>query len=187
MALISNVDVRTTPLQRKELERRERQHAFVKDAYAQSDRATREAGIESAPHRFWFQKDAYSYDSKFDESVAAVKNRTSLPIRERVTLPDGTIEKVLGKAALECVRLKIFCAHCEERQPDEKVRAAEQLHSLARMGVALPPGASPDSHCAYCAHPLGVQGDAQAVTELSMSTGQRDTLRNAGVNLGGRA
>lgn len=164
MAILSNIDNKLDPLERRKAERAERRRAFIDERYARSAKAQKQQGVESAPRRFWFQEDAYSFDAKFDASVEAVKAMTTLPVKERVTLPDGTLQKTLGKAAAECVRLGIFCMNCEERQPEGTVAHRERLHSLERTGITLPPGASERDTCAYCAAPLGVQGEAREQT-----------------------
>lgn len=175
--MLTNAGLNVDPLERRRRERRERNLERIEKATRRAERSQREQGHEAADTRFWFQRsDVFTADPVFDKSVEAVKNRTSLPVKERVILPDGSLQKVLGAAALECVQRGYFCANCEERQPDDEIRQREQLLSLERMGVSLPPGARPGTHCAYCAAPIGVQGDAPLVSPDDMTDEQREIL-----------
>lgn len=179
--LHTNVGIEVSPLERRKAEQSDRNKEIIERSTHRAEKSVREQGHEGADHRFWFQREGvFSADPTFDKSVEAVRGRTSLPVKERVTLPDGTIQKVLGEAAMECVARGYFCAHCEERQPDDAVRRREQLHSLRSHGVQLPAGAEEGAHCVYCAAVLQIRGEAPVVHPDQMTADQRLLLAKLG-------
>lgn len=171
-----------THAERSKYEQSLRRRAYIAEQYRKADEKVQQ-GISSAGTRFWFQRDGvYSHDPRVDNDINVVLQHTSLPVKERVVHADGqTIEKVLGAAAEEAVRLGYFCIECEERQPEDEIEHRQMLEKARGLGISI------ESHeirerkrCAYpyCNAPLGmVDGSDIKVDASKMTDEQKQILK----------
>lgn len=127
----------------------------------------------------WQSQGKYTYDKKYDSSRDKLANRTSLPVQERVIMPDGELVTILSDAAYEAVRDKMFCGKCEERQPESEIARRESISKFSKeTGFALPN--SGKDNCPYCGAILGINGDSHQ----GSNTINEDQKRLLGLNAG---
>lgn len=139
---------------------RERQKDFIRARVKKAELDEKEGGQHSPGVIFaWQQQGKYTFDDVLDNSRDKLSGRTSLPVQERVIMPNGELVTILCDAALEAVRDKMFCGKCEERQPESEVARRASYKSLVRdCGLVLPNRGK--DHCPYCGAILGIDGDS---------------------------
>lgn len=182
MSLITNADSRTTPAMQKADDLKGKRSDYIDGKVKQATLAEREQGHGAPDVRFsWQRDDVFTEDTEFDNSRAAIENRTSLPIKEYVLEEDGTLVKDIRGAALEMVKQGKFCSRCEERQPEtpEGKKAAWSKREL-HVGPA-PDGCSIDTNCVYCLGQLGLSGDHKVEKPGFVTDEQLKLMMLAGV------
>lgn len=128
---------------------------FLRERERVALEAEKRQGVISTPTRYWFQKEAFSFDSKREESRAAREGRTSLDVKEYVIGADGSIEKILADEQLDMVKNKEACWNCEEYQPTNFIEKDVAWDRSVGVFGHPGPGASPETHCVYCMARLG--------------------------------
>lgn len=161
--IITNLDQKLTDAEIEVGERAERREAFVADRVRDAEKAEKGELVAGQGTDIVYtglqRDDVITADPLFDKSVESIRGRRSLPIKQFEVEPDGSFALTLGEAAMEAVRLGLFCHACHDRQPDNDIEwGAAMLRLEDRIG-ARPSWAEHGTMCCYCGARLGIHGE----------------------------